>query len=204
MKKVKILIEAILLLIILQAVREILEMIMNSFVIDESFTHRMITMTIMCFLSIGMVLLAKITKTKLSIFPEHFGKGYIVGTIVAAVLLISTPSNFIGGYQAILLLIYGSIVTPIYEELIFRGYIWNRLEQVLTKERYIYIWSVGLFTLWHLGYMIPHLVAGNWNAVAWKLLAGLGYGAILGFIRVKTKNCYSTMLVHGVLNNFMV
>ena len=42
------------------------------------------------------------------------------------------------------------------------------------------------------------------TAVAWKLAAGLGYGTVLGIVRLKTKNCYATMLLHGVLNIFMV
>lgn len=52
--------------------------------------------------------------------------------------------------------------------------------------------------------MLPQLAAGNLSAVLWKLAAGAGYGAVLGFVRLKTKNCYSTILVHGVLNIFMV
>ena len=55
-----------------------------------------------------------------------------------------------------------------------------------------------------IGYMIPQIMSGNLTAVAWKLAAGLGYGAVLGLLRLKTKNCYSTMLLHGVLNIFMV
>lgn len=135
---------------------------------------------------------------------KHFGKIYIVAGCVSAILLISTPSNFTGGYQAIMLLIYGSIVTPAYEELIFRGYLWNRLNTVLSKEISVFIWSVVLFTVWHMGYMIPQIVSGNITAVVWKLAAGLGYGMVLGLVRLKTKNCYSTMLLHGVLNIFMV
>ena len=158
----------------------------------------------MLLLSAAVCAYAKLRKTPFSVFPHPFGKRYIVFTCVAAVLLISSPSNFTGGYQAIALLIYGSIITPVYEELIFRGYLWNRLNTVLAKEINTYFWSIVLFTVWHLGYMLPQLLSGNWAAVAWKLAAGVGYGAVLGALRLKTKNCYSTMLVHGVLNFFMV
>ena len=44
----------------------------------------------------------------------------------------------------------------------------------------------------------------GYYAVAWKLAAGLGYGTVLGIVRLKTKNCYAAMLLHGVLNIFMV
>ena len=50
--------------------------------------------------------------------------------------------------------------------------------------------------------MIPQIMSGNLTAVAWKLAAGLGYGTVLGLLRLKTKNFYSSMLLHGVLNIF--
>ena len=84
------------------------------------------------------------------------------------------------------------------------AHIWNRFDTVLSNEIFVFIWSVILFTVWHIGYMIPQIVAGNITAVVWKLAAGLGYGTVLGLLRLKTKNCYATMLLHGVLNIFMV
>lgn len=57
---------------------------------------------------------------------------------------------------------------------------------------------------WHIGYMVPNILSGNWNAVIWKLAAGLGYGVVLSLLRLKTKNCYATVLAHGVLNLFMI
>ena len=203
-KKAIIILEALLLMLVLQAVRECLEHLVAGKVPAYTFAERMVTMTVMLLLTVLLVLYAKIKKVPLSIFPEHFSKGYIIFTCIAVVLLVSTPSNFTDGFQAIMLLFYGSIVTPVYEELIFRGYLWNRLNTVISKEIYTFLWSVMLFTVWHLGYMVQQLLSGNWVAVLWKLAAGLGYGIILGIVRIKTKNCYSTMLVHGVLNNFMI
>ena len=52
--------------------------------------------------------------------------------------------------------------------------------------------------------MVPNILSGNWNAVIWKLAAGLGYGVVLSLLRLKTKNCYATVLAHGVLNLFMI
>ncbi len=196
--------EALFLIIVLQALREAMEYLARSFVPDGRFAERMTTMCAMMLLTVVVILYARLRKTPLSVFPARFGKGYIIFTCIATALLISAPSNFTGGYQALLLLLYGSVVTPIYEELIFRGYLWNRLSKVLSKEIYTYIWSVVLFTVWHIGYMIPQITGGNWTAVLWKLAAGVGYGAVLGFVRLKTKNCYSAMLVHGVLNVFMI
>lgn len=42
------------------------------------------------------------------------------------------------------------------------------------------------------------------NYVVLKLAAGLGYGVVLSLLRLKTKNCYATVLAHGVLNLFMI
>ena len=196
--------EAFLLMVVLQALREWIEVLAGGMLPNDTFTQRMTTMCAMLILTVAIVLYARLRKTSLSVFPARFSKGYIIVTCIAAAILVSTPSNFTGGYQAILLLLYGSVVTPVYEELIFRGYLWNRLNKVLSKELYTYVWSVVLFTIWHVGYMIPQLIAGNMTAVLWKLAAGVGYGVVLGFVRLKTKNCYATMLVHGVLNIFMI
>lgn len=196
--------EAFLIMIVLQAIKLLTESIVTPLVADDTFSGRMVTAAVMLVLTAVVCAYARLRKTALSVFPKPFGKQDIVFTCIAAALLISSPSNFTGGYQAICLAVYGSIITPVYEELLFRGYLWNRLNRVLSKEVYTYLWSILLFTVWHLGYMLPQLMVGNWVAVAWKLAAGVGYGTVLGLVRLKTKNCYSTMLLHGALNIFML
>jgi len=159
----------------------------------------------MIILSILFVLFTKKQKVALSVFPERFNQFYILGTCIAAVLFVVTPSNYSGGFQAIMLLLYGSIVTPIFEELIFRGYIWNRLNDIFEKEWITYIVSAVLFALWHLGYVDSiafRMETGLANVMLWKAITGLCYGVVLGALRLKTKNCYSTMLLHGVMNIF--
>ncbi len=196
--------EAILMIVVLQALLILFKYAASSYLPDSDFAKRMTMMTAMIILSAAVVIYAKLRKTELSVFPERFSKFYIIATAIAAFILIATPSNYTGGYEPILLLIYGSIVTPVFEELVFRGYLWNRLGSALAKEVYTYIWSVVLFTVWHLGYMLPQLAAGNWFAVITKLAAGLCYGLVLGFARLKCKNCYITMLLHAVLNSVMI
>lgn len=191
-------------MIFLQVAREAIEVVVSERAPNSMFSERMITMSTMAMLTFVIVFYARFRKISLPILPKKFGKGYMIYTCIIAVLLFSSPSIYTQGYQAIWLLVYGSVVTPVYEELIFRGYIWNRLNQVMAKETSVYAWSVVLFILWHLGYMIPQIISGNWIAVLWKLAAGAGYGAVLGFVRLHTKNCYSTILLHGVLNNFMI
>ena len=203
-KTVLIFAEALILMVAFQATRLFLARMFTPLVPDETFPRRMVTAAIMVLLSAAVCGYARLKKTPLSVFPHPFTKKYIIFTCIAAALLISSPSNFTGGYKAILLAVYGSIITPVYEELLFRGYLWNRLNSVLSKEIYTFLWNVALFTVWHLGYMTSNIINGNRTAVVWKLAAGLGYGVVLGLVQLKTKNCYSTMLVHGVLNIFMI
>lgn len=117
----------------------------------------------------------------------------------------STPSNFTGGIQAIILLGYSSLVTPIFEELLFRGYVWNRLTVIFKSESSVYLWSSFLFGVWHLGYfdsLAFRVETDLVQALFWKVITGLFYGLVLGLLRWKTKNCYSTMLLHGAMNIF--
>ena len=187
MKK-KVITEGILVIVIVQGLLILLEQLLSVFFPNTDFLERIITMISMIILTVVIILYARKKETTLSVFPQPFTKLSLIITIITIIFLVSTPSNYTGGYKAILLLIYGSVVTPIFEELLLRGYIWNVL----------------LFTVWHPGYMLPQLFAGNWLAVLTKLLAGLGYGIVLGFIRLKSNNCYLTILVHGILNNFMI
>ncbi len=165
----------------------------------------MASMFAMIIIIVLFIIFTRKQNVSLSIFPEKFGVFYKLATIVVVVLFITTPSNFTGGSQVITLLVYSSIVTPIFEELIFRGYVWNKLNTIFSKEWKIYIVSTILFALWHIGYIsaiVFRVESGLVNAMIWKVITGLCFGIILGAIRLKTKNSYSTILLHGVLNIF--
>lgn len=89
--------------------------------------------------------------------------------------------------------------------MIFRGYVWNKLNTIFLKEWKTYIGSTILFALCHIGYIsaiVFRVECGLANAMIWKVITGLCFGIILGAIRLKTKNSYSTILLHGVLNIF--
>ena len=169
---------------------------------NDPLIEKMITMTVMLVLTIVVCLYAHVRKTDLSVFPACFSKKYIIFSVLAFLFLAATPSNYIDGGKGFLILLYGSIVTPVYEELLFRGLIWNLLKTVWSNENKVLLANAILFSVWHLGYIIPALIAGEWLALS-KLAIGLVYGLILCLIRKKTGNCYSTMLVHGVLNAFL-
>jgi len=175
------------------------------FIERTHFSDNITSMVGMIILSGLFIVFAKKQKGALSVFPCVFSKYYIIGTCIAVVLLVTTPSNYSGGIQAITLLVYGSVITPVFEELIFRGYIWNKLNTLFAKEWSTYIITAVLFGVWHLGYFDSiafRVETGFGTIMLWKVVTGLVYGAVLGALRLKTKNCYSTILLHGVMNIF--
>ena len=200
-----VILEAFILMIVFQGIAELAEWFILPFFPDTRFNKRMINMLMMIILTIILICYAKIRKQELSFFPRKISKRYIIATCVTTVLFIIAPSNYVKGFTSVMNIIYGSIITPVYEELLFRGYIWNRFSKVMTSKIHICAWNIALFTIWHLFYIIPDMISGNWDVLQLlKLAAGLGYGTVLGFIRLRTENCWATILAHGIMNFFMI
>ena len=175
------------------------------FIERTNFSDSIATMFGMIILSGLFIVFAKKQKVSLSVFPRIFNKYYVIGTVIAFILLVATPSNYFDGFQAIILLFYGSVITPIFEELIFRGYVWNKLNTVIKKEWTTYLITTILFGVWHLGAFDTiafRVETGLTKIMLMKVIVGLVYGVILGALRLKTKNSYSTILLHGVMNIF--
>ena len=195
----------ILVLLLLSLSLFVIKRIIFFFVARTDFSDYMASMVSMIILTSIILRLSRKAEINLSIFPDKFTVSYISVSIISVVLFIASPSNYKGGIEPILLLVYSSIVTPIFEELIFRGYIWNELNQIFTSEWKTYILTTILFALWHLGYIssIAFRVEDDLlNVMIWKVITGLCFGIVLGAVRLKTKNCYSTMILHGVMNLF--
>jgi membrane protease YdiL (CAAX protease family) len=170
-----------------------------------NFSDSIATMFGMIILSDVFVVFASKQKVSLSVFPRIFNKYYIIGTLIAVILLVATPSNYLGDFQNIILLFYGSVITPIFEEIIFRGYAWNKLNTVIKKEWGTYLITSVFFGIWHLGYIESiafRVETGLVKIMLMKVVIGIVFGVVLGVLRLKTKNCYSTILLHGVLNIF--
>ena len=65
------------------------------------------------------------------------------------------------------------------------------------------VWiSAGLFSLWHIGYILGALWAGQWLSLT-KLAVGLAYGLITGAVRHKTGGWMPSLLVHAALNTLL-
>ena len=203
--KNQILLKIIGLLIFLQLLLFSIKKFIFIFFNRTNFVDSISSMCAMIIITILFIIFTKNQNISLSIFPKEFNTFYIVSTIISSLLFILTPSNFQGQIQPILLLIYGSIITPIFEELIFRGYVWNKLNIVFDKECKVYIVTTVLFGLWHIGYISSisfRVHEGLITVIIWKVITGLCFGIILGGLRLKTKNTYLTILLHGVLNIF--
>ena len=85
------------------------------------------------------------------------------------------------------------------------AYAWNKLNTVIKKERGTYLITTVLFSIWHLGGIESiafRVETGLAKIMFWKVIVGLVYGIVLGALRLKTKNSYSTILLHGVMNIF--
>lgn len=173
------------------------------FVERTNFSDRMVSMGAMILLSTMLVIAANKFGWELSVFPKRFSKWYITANVIAGAIFILMPSNYTEGWQSVLILIYGSIITPIFEELIFRGLVWNKLKEIFKSEWTVYVIDTILFGLWHLVYVDSiafRMQDGLANVMFWKVITGLCFGVVLGIVRKYAKNCYVTMLLHGVMN----
>lgn len=131
---------------------------------------------------------------------------YFAGLIALPVFIILPV--FLGAELDIIVLsfIFG-LVVPAFEELLFRGYLWNNMQNSLKGKRsglITWITITLLFGLWHIGYIDVFLIHPKEFAVmpllVGKIEIGLILGAIVGFIRLKTNKVYGSFLFHGFWN----
>jgi len=158
---------------------------------------------------IGLLICKKV-KIDLKIFPEKFTIRYKICTILLLIFMIVTlmipKEHFI---YHVLSLIYGSIITVIFEEILFRGFVYGEIN-LIGNDLTAYIVSTILFGIWHFGYIDTVLWRSSLffpnsnivNIMFWKAITGTIIGILLGFFRYKNKNVYSSMLVHALINTF--
>lgn len=123
--------------------------------------------------------------------------------------MIFIPYTFAYELDVLVLGIVFGLVTPAFEELLFRGYLWNMAKNSIeTKNSGIITWLTItlLFGLWHIGYLDVFLIHpkefGIMPLLMGKIIVGLVLGTIVGFIRLKTKKVYASFLFHGFWNTF--
>lgn len=142
------------------------------------------------------------------------GWGYCTAIALFALLFFSTP--FITGQQADLsawaALACGTLATPLAEEALFRGYLWERLRPVFGDGWKLVFATALLFGLWHFGYVdavawrvaqpdaAPLPAGGVAHIMLMKVLFATGMGVVLGAIRMKWGTCLSSGLFHAIWN----
>ncbi|MCE7698952.1 MAG: CPBP family intramembrane metalloprotease [Methanobacterium paludis] len=134
---------------------------------------------------------------------------YLLG-VLFLVFMAVTP-YFLGWEISILVIgMISGLVIPAFEELLFRGYIWNQIQEskdMVNSGVLTWIIVTLLFSIWHLGYIDVFLIhpMGPGNIpmlLISKMGIGLILGLIVGFLRLKTGKVYASFIFHGFWNVF--
>lgn len=175
-------------------------------VIDTSPISNVITNALFFLLGILVfILIIKKRRMNISFLPDTFGKWYVAATGLVSMALV-LPVVFFG--NDIIAMIYNAFLTVIFEELLFRGFIYRDIANA-SKDLAAYIVSTILFALWHLGYVdtviyrtsMFHPGANVPMIMMMKVLTALGIGVALGFLRFRKKNVYAPVLLHAFINS---
>lgn len=187
----KCLFDIVLYLIIIQAIFLGIKQITFHFIAEELFSRSMVTMVSMFIGIIFLWVYSKWRSSEFSVLPVKFGKVYIVATIFSMLFFVVTLFLIRGfSLQNMLMILYGGIVTPIFEELLFRGIIWNKLSCYIKREWKTYLLVTILFGLWHIGYAIGiYLWQGGsmLHCIFMKVLWGTLYGLFIGASELKQR-----------------
>jgi membrane protease YdiL (CAAX protease family) len=130
---------------------------------------------------------------------------YIMFFSVLTILILS-QSVFEGEFDILIGLIVYSIINPIFEELIFRGYIWSKIsesEGMINPDGLTFLTVTLLFSVWQLGYADVLIRYSNLGLImVLKMMAGLVLGLFVGYLRLKTGKTYASIIFHGLRNLF--
>lgn len=171
------------------------------------FNYRLISSIVLLVLITILIFIIRKKKIKINMFNKDIKEFYLMISAFSIILLMISSSLLHGNViHNIVIMVYSCILIPVFEELIFRGYIWNKLSLVIKKDFIVYIVSTVLFALWHIGYIDSYILfVGSENLLSFvcsKVLIGLVFGIITGFFRYKCKSTYISILAHSVLNSF--
>ncbi len=208
--------DVILILLILQLGRICINNILSS-QLRLSLSNFMITTVISFILTIIFLLLVLKNNKKfntphlkiVNMFDQKINSirkllGIIIGTIVCLI------PYFKGGYtlyniEKIILFI---IIIPIFEELVFREYMWNYLYNFSKNIPTIFISITLLYAIFQFGYVdiiikymkLIYSTSYLIDIVNLVIIRGIIIGGILNFIKVKLKDIYICILVHILIN----
>jgi membrane protease YdiL (CAAX protease family) len=143
-------------------------------------------------------------------FPKSGASSRIM---VWLLLVILAGMNLYRDPSQLMPTIASCVVFPLFEEPIFRGWIWSRMAAALparANELLTLIVSTVLFALWHLGYwdvVAIHVrsstsFASLTHIMLMKMVVASIIGLLAGFLRWKTGKIYASILFHAFWNLF--
>ncbi|WWD85136.1 hypothetical protein TEGL_35900 [Terrisporobacter glycolicus ATCC 14880 = DSM 1288] len=130
----------------------------------------------------------------------------------AALCAVFVSPFFYGGYVSsnLIILILALIAQPIFEEMIFRDYVWNYIRSFQKDEKKVLVIVSFLSALFKIGYW--DIVSQNLSVVGSsfftidiiisKVFFGLIIAFILGLVKMKYKDTYLCIFVHSLINVF--
>lgn len=199
-------------LIVVQAARAALTMACTGVLGVQGTVMQPVT-GLLAMAAVGSVLfaLARIRGIPLSLLPRFTNSKdrilYIIATVIVGGFILAVPllaRDF--SLNTLLSLLYTAIVTPIFEEVLFRGYAWNRLKPHFKVELTVCMVTAAMYAIWNLGYIDFALTFSNGATAAGIIMLlvsnamlGLIMGLIMGIARILSKNCYPSILLHIVL-----
>jgi membrane protease YdiL (CAAX protease family) len=134
---------------------------------------------------------------------------YCVGGLAVLLLVISSYFVMVEiKYFALATNIYFGLTTPIFEEVIFRGYCWNKLRKNNFSNRATLIMTSVIFGIFHLGYYYQIEYATRFhpdappmaNIMLTKVLFGTLLGFMMGLLRWKSKKVFGPIIIHAIFN----
>jgi membrane protease YdiL (CAAX protease family) len=165
-------------------------------------------------IGIGLLVLAHPSRKDLALDWETAPRWEVAAYIGVGILILGLViGTFFLQADLYITNINSAIVIPIFEELLFRGWGWTRLERAASfKHSSLVNWLVIslLFGLWHFGYLdiyilkvapsIPHMDWGNFFLM--KFLTTLLIGLLVGIPRLPSRRVYGSLLLHSLINLF--
>ncbi len=166
-------------------------------------------------LSLIWLVVLRPSKTQLGLSVDGMSRtSIIVHIVMGAVLMVLFGLSAFIDLRMLAANLANALVVPIAEELIFRGFLWNKIEGSLCgrwQQPLTWVVTTALFALWHLGYVdavILHTPAQDLQRTSlafimfMKVLVGGAVGFLAGLGRWKTKRVYAAIFIHAVWNIF--
>ncbi len=200
--KLKNIFKIILIIVSLQIIRIAVRRVLLLFIPITELSLNILNMVIFIIYTYLLVKYCKKNKIDLRVFKVNNKNAYLLLISIFIILFIINLLLNKFSMNNIFKILYGTITLPIFEELLFRGYIWSRLLKMLKNEMYVYIITTLLFSIYSVFYIDSAILLKvfSFGLIIFKLVIGLLFGLITGFVRYKTKNTFSSMIVSSIMN----